>query len=354
MLTMPKTSRKQIALTAAIAVLLSACNAPEDATYADAETAFEAGDMLLANERLVALVASGQDDTRTRLLQARVMLRLGDGNRAMLAIEQLPEGSLDPAELRSMTAHAQILQGYAHRVVSDYETLPLAEYTEDDFGMELWAMRDLDEDDDFRDRIGRAIERFPDSVSLNTMAALQLVESGQPYEAMPFAQKAYDREPQNLDTLMLVGQIAIRKGDLEEALGYYKLANQHHPHHALPLANIAGLQLDLDDLDAAGETLDRALQDHPDFPFLNFQSARYQLQQGNIDEARLALEKARKDFAQNTEFILLEAEIEESAGNAVLAIDGYRLFLDRFGYHHEIEERIARLEGEGEGDRSGL
>ncbi|WP_299192952.1 tetratricopeptide repeat protein [uncultured Erythrobacter sp.] len=341
---MPKPNRNSLALIAAACALLSACEAPVEVSYEDAQAAYDAGDMVLAGEHLVALIGSGKDDAQTRLLQARTMLMLGDGNRALLALEQLPEGALPAEEMRAMTAHAQILQGYAHRVAANYESLPDEDFTEEDFRMQLWAFRELDEGEDFDANIGPALERFPDSVAINTMAGLQLVENGQPFEAIDYAQIAYANAPESLDTLLLIGQIEIRRGDLEKALEYYELAHRFHPHHALPLANIAGLQLDLGEIGAAGETLDAALKDHPDFAFLNFQSARHLFETGNIEAARLAVEKARKSFADNIQFILLEARIEDKAGNAALAIDLYRLYLNSFGYHRDIEARIAELE----------
>lgn len=338
---------KPLACLAAITLCasLSACDVfSTSSTYEDAAKAFEQGQYRIANAHLTDVLANGEADERTHLLQLQLMLALGDGNRAMAAINELPESALGGVYRRVATAHAQILQGDAEKTALMYEPLAQDEYTEQDLRMLLWALKDLEEVDDFREGMDFALDRFPASPHLNALAADQLYDFRLPGEAAKFASVALQNGPDVLEARLVAGRMAIFDGDLEGAIGHYKRANEINPFNALPVTNVVGLHLDLGQVEEAGEALGPALENHGDFPFLQWQNARYKLATGDAQGAREAKDRIERVFYDNPEFMLLVGDIEAAFGNNRLALDNYRRFVEEAGEVPAVMATIAELE----------
>ncbi|MEM6475728.1 MAG: tetratricopeptide repeat protein [Pseudomonadota bacterium] len=344
-MTKPRSQSLTFALLSGAALALSACGSAQPSTYEDAARAFEDRQYRIANAHIFDLIENDNADDRTRLLQVKLMLEMGNGDRAMAVIDQLPESVLGGADRRVAIAHAQILQGYPHKTAAMYEPLALEDYTEQDFRMVLWALREVDEPEEFAEGMDAALELFPDSAVLNALAAEQLFDAGLVDEGGDFALAAFEADEDNFEARMAVGRLAILEEELEIAIEHYTRANKLYPDAAVPLANIAGLQLDMGLTNEAGVTLDRALKQHPGFPMLQWQSARHLLEVGNVTGAREAMEQARRSFADNPEFVLLTGRIEQAAGNRRLAVDAYRRFLDEVGGNAEVEAMLAQIEG---------
>lgn len=333
------------ALALAMCASLSACGVfNTSSTYEDAASAYEAGQYRIANAHLSDLLASGEADDRVRMLQLQLMLAIGEGNRAMAAIDQLPESALGGTYRRIAVAHAQILQGKAQKTADIYETLPAQDLTEQDHRMLLWALRDLGEADAFREKMDAALSRFPNSPHLNALAADQLYDQRLLGEADRFANAAFENGPDVLEARLVAGRKSIFAGDLEEAIVHYTRANEINPSNALPLTNVVGLHLDLGQVEKAGEVLKPALENHGDFPFLQWQLARYKLATGDVQGAREAKDRVQRVFYDNPEFMLLMGEIEAAFGNNRLALDNYRRFVREAGEVPEVMQKIAELE----------
>ena len=329
---------------AAAALLTSACSPTPEGSLAEATRAYEQGDLVAARDQLAGLFASGDASDQVYLLQLRLMLDLGNGYAALAAIEKLPEAALDAAQRRVATAHAQLLLGKPQEALGLYDGADPARFSESDFRMALWALMELGKDDEFANGMDLALERHPTSPDLNAMASEQLIRLGLPDEAVAYAATALKHGPENYEALLTNGRVAIAQGELADAMEHYAKAANLYPFHATPYANVAGLLLDTGDVDNAGVTLAAALRDHPEHPFLQWQQARYALAKKDIGAARFALEKARRSFSGNSEFVLLSAQVEEQAGNPVLAVAEYRRYLQMQGPNPDVEARIARLE----------
>ncbi len=333
------------AFAAALAVSLGACEMlSTSSTYEDAQRAYDAGQYRIANAHLADVLSRGDADERVRRLQLDLMLKLGDGNRAMAALDQLPEAVLDGAGRRVALAHAQILQGSPRKTAELYARLAPEELSEQDLRMLLWALAELGEGAAFEERMGFALARFPDSPYLNALAADRLYDLGQPREADRFAQAALANGPEIVEARLVAGRRAIFDGDLEQAIEHYSRANDINPANPLPLANVVGLHLDLGQVEEAGRVLTIAQENHGGYPFLQWQVARHRLAVGDAQAARAAKDQAERQFADNPEFILLSAEIEAALGNNRLALDNYRRFVREAGEVPEIMRRIAELE----------
>lgn len=334
-------------LTALFALSLAGCEGMMStaSTFEDARTAYEKGQYRIANAHLVDLLASGVDTAEVRKLQLDLMLKMGDGNRAIAALEQLPETKLGGVDRRLALAHAQILQGAPEKTAKIYEPLLEEEYTEQDFRMVLWALRDMGDEANFASGMDYALEKFPNNPYLNALAADQLYDLNLPQEANAFADAAMENGSDIFEVQMVKGRKAIFAGELEEAISHYKRANEINSHMALPISNVVGLYLDLDKTEEAGEALKIALNNHGGYPFLQWQAARYNLSIGDLQAARAAKERVDHLFKDDPEFILLMAQIEEAFGNTGLALDNYRRFVRLAGEQPAVMLKIKELEG---------
>ncbi|MEM6586580.1 MAG: tetratricopeptide repeat protein, partial [Pseudomonadota bacterium] len=248
------------------------------------------------------------------------------------------------AERRVAMAHALILEDNAQGAADLYEGMDPEDFGEQDYRMTLWILHELDEADQFEAGMDAALEAYPDSADLNTMAAEALIELDEPEEAAAYVERALASDPNHFEALLAKGELAIEAEDLEGALATYRATAEAYPDHPLPLANIAGLQLDLERVEAAGETLKSAMAAHPDEPFLQWQLARYALATDDLDTARAALETARRTFRSVDEFTLLSAQAEERFGNTSLALSEYKRYLRAVGEDDAIEAKVAALE----------
>lgn len=314
-------------------------------TYEDAQKAFDQGQYRIANAHLNDVLASGEADDRARMLQLALMLKFGDGNRALAALGQLPDDALSNEERRVALAHALLLQGSAQNVIELYDPILLDDHSEQDLRMLLWALVQLNDEPTFTQRLEYALGRFPNSAHINALAANRLYDLRKPTEAAPYTVAAIRNGEDNLEARLVAGRKAIFDGRLEEAIDQYQKANTINPLAPLPLANVAGLQLDLGQVDAAADTLKIALDNHSNYPFLQWQLARYRVAIGNFQGAREAKYQAERAFANNPEFILLTAQIEDGLGNKALALDSYRRFVREAGEVPEVMAKIAELEG---------
>lgn len=331
---------------AILALSLGGCEMlSTSSTYEDVRAAYEAGQYGIANAHLADVLANGDVDAPVRKLQVELMLKLGDGNRAIAAIEQLSESELGGVERRVALAHAQILQGAPDKTAAIYEPIPIEDYTEQDVRMLLWALRDLGRDDEFTDGMDFALSQFPDSAYLNALAADQLYDLRLPAEAKPYVETAVASGPDILEVQLVAGREAIFDGDLEQAIVLYTRANEINASNPLPLTNVVGLHLDLEQTEEAGKVLKPALERHGGFPFLQWQLARYNLAVGDLQGAREAKDRVVRQFADNPEFVLLMADIEAAFGNERLALDNYRRFVREVGEVPEVMQKIAELEG---------
>jgi tetratricopeptide (TPR) repeat protein len=342
-----KTTRRSCILAstlAPLALLASACSPSPEAVLAEATRAYEQRDFVTARDQLADLFANGGASDEAHLLQMGLMLDMGNGIAALAAIEKLPESALNPAQRRAATAHAQLLQGKPQEALDLYNGADPASFSDTDFRMALWALMELGNDEEFANGMDLALERHPTNPDLNAMAGEQLIRLGLPGEAAAYAATALKHGPDNYEALLTNGRVAIAGGDLPRALEHYAKAAKLYPFQATPHANVAGLQLDLGKVEDAGTTLAGALRDHPEHPFLQWQQARYALAKKDIAAARFALEKARRSFSNNGDFVLLSAQVEELAGNRVLAVAEYRRYLRMQGPNPEVEARIAKLD----------
>jgi len=322
----------------------SCADKPQGPTNLDVRQALNAHQFDEARAGLAHIFTSGAADHETLAIKLELMLEVGDGYAAMGVIDALPDAFLDQQARRIARAHALILQGKPQMAVDLYQDVDSSDFSEQDFRMALWAIRELGEDEAFEMGMDEALEAFPASADLNTLAAQQLIGLDLVEQAASFVETALASEPDHYDALLVQGRLALFEYDIPAALESYRAAEKAYPTRAFPVANIGGLLLDLGMLEEADKVLRDGVQAHPDDPFMQWQFARVALAQGNLDLARPALEAARRTYRGTDEFTLFSAQAEERFGNRKLALAEYRRYLRAVGEDEGVERKIAELE----------
>lgn len=266
-----------IALAASAALALSACGETPQSSIEDAQEAFENREYRIARAHLADIFTNGEATDEVYRLQLRLMLELGEGYAAMAAIEKLSDTALAKDDRRIATAHALLLQRKPEAALALYADVEPADFASDDFRMALWALEQIGEEEEFAAGMDAALERFPEDVHLNALAAEYLIDLDNTDDAAQYAQVALKNDPESYQALVANGRLAIAQSDLDRALGHYVRASEVHPHHVTPWAAAAGLQLDLGQVEQAGETLRVALANHASDPFLQWQKSRHAL-----------------------------------------------------------------------------
>ncbi|MDY7099488.1 MAG: hypothetical protein SXU28_15240, partial [Pseudomonadota bacterium] len=293
---------------------------------------------------LADVIASGEATDETYKLQLELMLKLGDGDLAMRALDQLSHSALSGRERRVAEANAYILQGRAEKAADLYNGSDPAELSADDLHMVLWSMLEIGNEEGFDTGMDFALTAFPEDADINILAGKRVLALGLTDEASRYAATAHASDPDNYEGALLSGEAAIARGELETALGHYEKARELFPTRAIPAANIAGLQLDLGQIEAAGKTISEGLAIDAELPFLQWQRARHALKTEDLETAREALEKARRTFRTNDAFTLLSAQVEDALGNKALALSEYKRYLSAVGSDQKVEARVAQLE----------
>lgn len=333
-----------IALVASVALTLSACGETPQSSIEDAQEAFENREYRIARAHLADIFTNGEATDEVYRLQMRLMLELGEGYAAMAAIEKLSDTALTQDDRRIATAHALLLQGKPEAALELYGDVEPTDFSSEDFRMTLWALGQIGQEEEFAAGMDEALQRFPDNVHLNAMAAEHLIDLDNADDAEEYAQVALKNDPENFQALVANGRLAIVQGELERALGHYLRAADIHPHHVTPWAAASGLQLDLGQVEQAGETLRVALANHASDPFLQWQKSRHALMTNDMIAARTALEAARRAYRDNDEFTLFSAQVEDKAGNRELALAEYKRYLRAVGSDQQVEARVVALE----------
>jgi Tfp pilus assembly protein PilF len=333
-----------IGLVASVALTLSACGETPQSSIEDAQEAFENREYRIARAHLADIFTNGEATDEVYRLQMRLMLELGEGYAAMAAIEKLSDTALTQDDRRIATAHALLLQGKPETALELYGDVEPTDFSSEDFRMTLWALGQIGQEEEFAAGMDEALQRFPDNVHLNAMAAEHLIDLDNADDAEEYAQVALKNDPENFQALVANGRLDIVQGKLDQALVHYLRASEIYPHHVTPWAAASGLQLDLGQVEQAGETLRVALANHASDPFLQWQKSRHALMTNDMIAARTALEAARRAFRDNDEFTLFSAQVEDKAGNRELALAEYKRYLRAVGSDQQVEARVMALE----------
>lgn len=263
----------------ALLVLAAACSQSPEELAVKAREAFAAHDYTAARLHLAEVLKQRPGDRDLLLLQARVMVELGDGEGARGVIERLSGGKSPQGELAELAANAALL-----RQAPDAAIGLLAERNSVEASrLRAAAMMQLQDLPRARAELDRAVAAGASAHVYSDYVRLLLIEGDLPGAAAMQA-KADQLGADQLTSLLTGGELAIRQGDLAGALARFERADRAYPHNLAVMTNRATVLGDLGRFDE----MDRVIQ-----PLV---TARPEDQVVIYLQARLA--KARKDWAR--------------------------------------------------------
>lgn len=145
------------------------------------------------------LSAAPQEDNQALAQKAVAAERRGDYADAVSAFQELIRNGADSPELRG--------------------NLGIAYFQMHDFRGALQQFR-------------VALSKSPESISANLFSGLSLLELQHPKQALPYLQKAYRTQPQDITTLLALARAEVASGDLSQAREFYGEASRSTPQNA--------------------------------------------------------------------------------------------------------------------------
>ncbi|MGQ0559913.1 MAG: tetratricopeptide repeat protein [Sphingosinicella sp.] len=209
----------RIALLLAL-LLLSACANSNGSPFARGATAFDEGDYRTARVLLLNAIQARPNDPAVRLLQARVLLALGDGAAAESEVTRARQRGVSAADSAHLFAHARLLQGDAIAALAESERAgdPHRGYAARIAGKALMAMGDMG-------RAQRAFDRAtalsPDDSKVWSDFGRFRRAVGDLAGALAAADRAVTLDPRNVEGLLLRGELTRGQYGLEAALPWF-------------------------------------------------------------------------------------------------------------------------------------
>lgn len=318
-------SIRHVLTTTLVAISLAACSGSATSTFPKAQTAYEQGDYNTARVHLMNVLAEDKSNAEANLLYARTMLALGDGVTSKAALDRLPAKLSDDAEVKSLMAHALILQGAPRAAISMLGE-PDANTTERSYQMLAWAYLQNNMLAKGRDVLAKGMEKFPDSADMKVLAAEFDVASNDLDSASMNALEAWRVKPDHYDALMLNGRFALFNDNLPDASKYYQLAHEASPARVAPLVNLSGIAIDRKNIKSAKKYLAQAREIDAKDPLVSFIEARLAFEAGDASRAQKILQQSESELTSFPGALQLSGAVAYELGQYEYAINRLRRY----------------------------
>ncbi len=219
---------------------LAACAGTNQPTLQQAEREFASHSYVAARLHLVALLHTRPDDRVARLLLARTLVALGDGDGASTALQSFAVSTAAAGEVAELSAEAALLRHHPDEVFKILGDSGTAE------AGRLRGLAALQNGD-----VAAAVGHFEKAVAAGGSARLFAdfsrlhMMSGRMADALAMASRASRMAPDGIDTLLIEGELARRRGDRVRALDRYTQAARFYPSSVAALLGEAGVLSDL-------------------------------------------------------------------------------------------------------------
>ena len=310
-------------------LLAAACSDAGPGTpYERGVAAFEAGDVRTARVEFLNALQRDPDDRRARVMQARVLLAVGDGAGAEAELVRARESGVAADDIRHLVAHARLLQGDARAALAETEQVPEAHaaYASRIRGRALVAIGE-------RGAAGEAFERAvqldpADSWAWSDLGRFRRDE-GDLAGAIEAADRAVAARSSNVEALVLRGELTRQQYGLAAALPWFDRALEADPadvtallERAITYGELGRMRDMLDDVREAH----RLTGGHPTGYYLQ---AVLAARAGNFQLARLLYNRTGGAFDSAPAGMLLQSAIDFETGNVERAAARLRELVER-------------------------
>ncbi len=294
--------------------LLAACSGGPEAAYQRGVTAFEAGNIRTARVEFMNALQADPDNRPARIMQARVLLALGDGAAAQAEVERARQSGVAAAQTHHLLAHARLLQGDARGALAELADVPPAHaaYAARIRGR---AAMTLGDNVAAAQAFDEALRLSPNDSALWTDIALFRRNGGEIGGAIQAADRAVAANPRNTDALLLRGELTRTQYGLAAALPWFSRVIEVDANHVNALLERAITYGDMGrmrEMLADVRTVHRLTGGHPMAWYLQ---AMLAARARNYTLARSLLDRTRGMFAEMPAAMLLAGAIDFGSGN---------------------------------------
>lgn len=305
---MIKTTKTAMAL--ALAAALSACAPEPGELFEDAQTAFAAADYQAARVSLVSALEAEPDNVEMKVLLARTLIALGNGEGAALQLSKLPEEKRKEPEIALLQAEADVLRGKFG------EAIALVEGREDASADRIRALSFIGQD-----KLAEAAKAFdvganrdePDARLFASYARFVLAQDNT-RGALQLANRALEIEPDLAEGLLARGAVFQRANDLPKALADYDKALKRQSSNFDARLGKAQVLARMGRSKVAGELAAQLKAEDPESSDVALVEAQIGANEGNWQKVRTILQAHESAIPGNSDAIILYSE-------ALIALD---------------------------------
>lgn len=319
------------------ALALAACSGPAQPNLRQAERAFTSHNYAAARLQLLALLDSHPDDRAARLLLVKTLVALGDGEGAGNAIRKLASPIGASGELAELSAEASLLRRQPDEALA---TLTATHSVEAGRLRGLAALQ--------KGEVAGAVGHFDKAVAAGGNARLFAdygrlhMVSGRIAAALAMVGRANRIAPDDIDTLLIEGELAGRRGDRVRALDRYVQAVQLYPTSVAALVGQANVLADLGRVDQLQQIMTRLAVAAPYNTMVIALQARAAAAQGDWVHVKDIVQRAEAKFPSTDPTRALYAEALLRLEHADLALAQIAPLARAFPHNRAV----TRLNGE--------
>lgn len=197
---------------------LAACAPAPETLFAEGEQAFQAHDYRTARIQLEEGLKQQPDNAEMQLLLVKTFLKLGDGERANIRLEDLPPKLRSEERVKLLQAEADILRGQFDAALAGLAAIDNAAADR------LMALAHIGKGD-----IPRAIERFETGLKREGANPLLLAsyarfafERGDWNKADALSAQSLERDPRLIEAKLVRAELRERRNQLPESLAAFR------------------------------------------------------------------------------------------------------------------------------------
>lgn len=163
--------------------------------------------------------------------------------------------------------------------------------------------------DDSAAFLQRVVDADPKAAMPRMMLARVYVRQGKPALAEQSAREGYNRDPDDLPTTAVMGEILMAVGKFREALGFFSQVVERQPESPVAWYNRARAQVALDERTDARRSLRRALELQPDWLQASVLLALLEMRDEQPEQALEIAKMLQDKYADQAAAHVLEADI---------------------------------------------
>ena len=326
---------------------LAACAESPEQSYAKAQSEFAAHDYAAARIHLIGALQAQPANRAMRLMLAKTLLALGDGDGAGTALALLTGTTAAGGELAELSAEAALLRKAPDVALGLLGPVASVE------AERLRALALIQK----QDMVG-AQQHFETGLAAGGSARLfadyarYRLLSGDIAGADELAAKAAKADPDGIDSLLIGGLIAVRRGNLQTALDRYARAAKLYPASVAALTGKAAVLGDLGRSDEMQKVLDRAAVAAPTDLTVVFLRARNAAARKDWAGVRAAIQPAEAKLAPLDPIRQIYGEALLRLGQNQLAVAQLALIVRATPGNREAVRLLAEAQLAG-GDAAG-